>query len=71
MITQPDQLLRTIQSARGPHAAGDDRVRAARTFFRPGTPMNGHVVAFQQEQVAEAPPGADPRVHRLVIRARS
>ena len=49
-----DQLLRTIQAvAQGCHAAGDDRVRVVRTGFYPGTPTNGHLVAFQQEQVAQ------------------
>ena len=31
---------------------GDDRIRVVRTGFFPGTPSNGHLVAFQHEQIA-------------------
>jgi len=51
--TSRDQLLRTIQAvAERRHAAGDSRVRIARTGFFPGTPTNPHLVAFQHEQIA-------------------
>ena len=51
--TSRDHLLETIQEvARRRHAAGDSRVRIARTGFFPGTPSNGHLVAFQHEQIA-------------------
>jgi hypothetical protein len=51
--TSRDQLLRTIQAvAERRHAAGDGRVRIARTGFFPGTPTNPHLVAFQHEQIA-------------------
>jgi hypothetical protein len=48
-----EQLLRTITAVVGRrHAAGDDRIRVVRTGFFPGTPSNGHLVAFQHEQIA-------------------
>jgi hypothetical protein len=48
-----DQLLRTIEAVTlRRHDSGDDRVRVARTGFFPGTPTNGHLVAFQHEQIA-------------------
>lgn len=51
--TSRDHLLAAISEvARRRAAAGDTRVRVARTGFYPGTPSNGHVVAFQQEQIA-------------------
>jgi hypothetical protein len=51
--TARDHLLETIQEVtRRRHAAGDSRVRIARTGFFPGTPTNGHLVAFQHEQIA-------------------
>jgi hypothetical protein len=34
------------------HASGDDRVRAVRCRFFPGTATDPHLVAFQQEQIA-------------------
>ncbi|MEO6002521.1 MAG: GDSL-type esterase/lipase family protein [Opitutus sp.] len=49
-----DLLLRTIKAVvERRRAAGDTRVRFALTGFHPGTPTNSHVVAFQQEQIAE------------------
>jgi hypothetical protein len=51
--TSRDHLLQTIQEVtERRHAAGDSRVRIARTGFFPGTPTNGHLVAFQHEQIA-------------------
>jgi hypothetical protein len=38
--------------ARRRAAAGDRRLRVVHTGFFPGTPTNGHLVAFQQEQIA-------------------
>ena len=35
------------------HAAGDERVRVVRTGYFPGTPTDPHLVAFQQEQIAQ------------------
>jgi len=51
--TSRDQLLRTMgEVARRRALAGDARIRVVHTGFFPGTPSNGHVVAFQQEQIA-------------------
>lgn len=51
--TARDQLLRTLNAvADHRHKAGDDRIRVVRTGFFPGTPSNGHLVAFQHEQIA-------------------
>src|ERR1019366_7875321 len=51
--TSRDQLLRTInEGARRRRQAGDTRIRVVHTGFFPGTPSNGHLVAFQQEQIA-------------------
>lgn len=51
--TSRDHLLQVIQGVtQRRHAAGDPRVRIARTGFFSGTPSNGHLVAFQQEQIA-------------------
>ncbi len=51
--TPRDQLLQAIEEVtRRRHEAGDVRVRVVHTGFFPGTPTNGHLVAFQQEQVA-------------------
>jgi lysophospholipase L1-like esterase len=48
-----DRLLKAIREvADRRHKAGDMRVGIARTGFFPGTPTNGHLVAFQQEQIA-------------------
>jgi lysophospholipase L1-like esterase len=48
-----DRLLQTMQAVvEKRHQAGDNRVRMARMGFQPGTPSDGHVVAFQQEQLA-------------------
>jgi lysophospholipase L1-like esterase len=46
-------LLRTLKTVvERRRAAGDDRLRVALTGFFPGTPSDGHIVAFQQEQIA-------------------
>jgi hypothetical protein len=51
--TARDQLLRTMQEVvERRHRLGDDRIRVVRTGFFPGTPSNGHLVAFQHEQIA-------------------
>lgn len=51
--TSRDQLLATLNEVASRRAAaGDARIRVVHTGFFPGTPSNGHVVAFQQEQVA-------------------
>ena len=51
--TSRDLLLRVLTAvAQRRHEAGDDRVRAARTGFHPGTPDDSHLVAFQHEQIA-------------------
>jgi lysophospholipase L1-like esterase len=48
-----DQLLRTLNAvANHRQSAGDGRIRVVRTGFFPGTPSNGHLVAFQHEQIA-------------------
>jgi hypothetical protein len=50
---QRDQLWRTMTTVvEQRRAAGDIRVRAVKTGFHPGTPSDGHLVAFQHEQVA-------------------
>jgi len=50
---QRDLLLRTIKAVvERRRAAGDMRLRVALTGFHPGTPTNGHLVAFQHEQIA-------------------
>ncbi|HXQ81605.1 MAG TPA: GDSL-type esterase/lipase family protein [Opitutaceae bacterium] len=51
--TARDQLLRTIREvAERRQRSGDYRIRVVRTGFFPGTPTNGHLVAFQHEQIA-------------------
>ena len=51
--TARDQLLRTMNAvAKRRLDAGDRRVRVVHTGFFPGTPSNGHLVAFQHEQIA-------------------
>lgn len=51
--TARDRLLSALNEvARRRAVAGDARVRVVRSGFYPGTPSNGHVVAFQQEQIA-------------------
>jgi hypothetical protein len=51
--TARDQLLRTLNAvADHRRRVGDDRIRVVRTGFFPGTPSNGHLVAFQHEQIA-------------------
>ena len=51
--TARDQLLRAMENVvERRHQAGDSRIRVARTGFFPGTPSNGHLVAFQHEQIA-------------------
>jgi hypothetical protein len=51
--TARDQLLRTMQEvARRRNEVGDTRIRVVKTGFFPGTPTNGHLVAFQHEQIA-------------------
>jgi lysophospholipase L1-like esterase len=48
-----DQLLRTMQRVADQcHEAGDGQVRVIRCGFYPGTASDGHVVAFQHEQIA-------------------
>lgn len=48
-----DQLWRTMTAVVDRRrAAGDARVRVVKTGFHPGTPSDGHLVAFQHEQVA-------------------
>ncbi len=49
-----DQLMRAMAAVvQRRSGAGDSRIRVARCGFFPGTPSNGHVVAFQQEQIAQ------------------
>lgn len=51
--TSRDALWRVMQEvAQRRRAQGDRRVRVVHTGFQPGTPSDGHVVAFQQEQIA-------------------
>jgi len=51
--TSRDNLWRTMQTvAERCRAAGDNRVRVVHTGFHPGTPNDGHLVAFQHEQIA-------------------
>ena len=48
------QLLRVLEEVRSRQArAGDQRVFIALCHFYPGTANDGHIVAFQQEQLAE------------------
>jgi hypothetical protein len=51
--TSRDHLLATLNEVAARRLrAGDARIRVVRTGFFPGTPTNGHLVAFQQEQIA-------------------
>jgi hypothetical protein len=51
--TARDELLRTMNAvAQRRRDAGDSRIRVVHTGFFPGTPTNGHLVAFQHEQIA-------------------
>ncbi len=48
------QLLRVLQEVQArQRKSGDERVYVARCHFYPGTPNDGHIVAFQQEELAE------------------
>ena len=48
-----DQLLRTMNAVTDQrHKSGDERIRVVRCGFYPGTASDGHVVAFQNEQIA-------------------
>jgi len=51
--TARDLLLRTLNAVmERRRAAGDERILVVRTGYFPGTPTDGHIVAFQQEQIA-------------------
>lgn len=51
--TKRDALLKTLNEvAARRRAAGDERIRIVRTRYFPGTPIDPHLVAFQQEQIA-------------------
>ena len=48
-----DQLRRTLDAVVAQrHAAGDNRIASVSLRYQPGTPANGHPVAFQHEQIA-------------------
>jgi hypothetical protein len=48
-----DQLVRTLENVVAQRrAAGDTRIATVALRFQPGTPANGHPVAFQHEQIA-------------------
>jgi hypothetical protein len=50
-----EAMAKTLEAvAARQHAAGDERVRIVRCGFFPGTATDPHLVAFQQEQIAQA-----------------
>ncbi len=52
--TMRDALLKTLETVVSRrHEAGDSRIRLVRTGYFPGTPTDPHLVAFQQEQIAQ------------------
>lgn len=51
--TDRDHLLRTMRAVvEGRHRLGDERISIVRVGYYPGTPADGHLVAFQHEQLA-------------------
>jgi acetoin utilization deacetylase AcuC-like enzyme len=52
--TMRDEMLKTLNAVVARRAqAGDTRIRVVRSRYFPGTATDSHLVAFQQEQIAE------------------